>query len=368
MSVVDSFVVYRGWSRASIRSVAVENRGLSHDRNLSLVPRYRRTRFATLEMDRPRAFISHSTADQERFVDGFARALNEMGVEAWYSGWDLAPGDNLVEKIFEQGLRDAATVVVVVSKSSIQSAWVQAELSTAVVRNIEREVRIIPVVLDECELPVALERFVWVRIDDVDNCGPAAERIAMAIHGVTRRPEPGGPPGYIREGLPRFAGLSPVDGLVLSVVVELVLERSDRVLAAADVRSAVRGVGVGATPCDESILVLADEGLFKVSKMPDGKLRFVETTYRALQRYVRDCAPALLRDVALCIQNRELREAEQISSALGAHLLLVIAALKELALQRAVRLADTGDSNAEFGRSIRVLEVSPRLRRLLEGQ
>jgi hypothetical protein len=45
--------------------------------------------------------------------------------------WEILPGDNLVDKIFEEGLGKADTVIAVVSRYSLVSPWVKEELSTA---------------------------------------------------------------------------------------------------------------------------------------------------------------------------------------------------------------------------------------------
>lgn len=84
----------------------------------------------------PRAFLSHSSADKERFVLGFARKLRENGIEAWVDRWEMLPGDSLAEKVYEEGLGGADAVVAIVSENSIESPWVKDELNTAKVRQI----------------------------------------------------------------------------------------------------------------------------------------------------------------------------------------------------------------------------------------
>jgi hypothetical protein len=55
----------------------------------------------------PKAFISHASEDKDRFVVRFAKRLREKGVDAWLDKWDILPGDSLIEKIFEEGIKDA---------------------------------------------------------------------------------------------------------------------------------------------------------------------------------------------------------------------------------------------------------------------
>lgn len=70
-------------------------------------------------MSPPKVFVSHASEDKSRFVVDFARSLRENGVDAWLDQWEMKPGDSLVDKIFEEGLKDARAVIVVLSKSSV---------------------------------------------------------------------------------------------------------------------------------------------------------------------------------------------------------------------------------------------------------
>src|SRR5512132_1777197 len=99
-----------------------------------------------LEEDRrrhPRAFLSYSSADKDRFVEGFARRLRERGVDVWYADWQLKPGDSLVNKIFDEGLGNADVFIIVVSDESRKSAWVSEELNSAIVNRIEKSCTLI---------------------------------------------------------------------------------------------------------------------------------------------------------------------------------------------------------------------------------
>jgi hypothetical protein len=53
----------------------------------------------------PKIFLSHATEDKERFVVKFAEKLRTRGVDVWLDKWEILPGDSLVDKIFEEGLK-----------------------------------------------------------------------------------------------------------------------------------------------------------------------------------------------------------------------------------------------------------------------
>ena len=127
-------------------------------------------------MSAPKVFVSHASEDKDRFVVEFARRLRENGVDAWLDQWEMKPGDSLVDKIFEEGLKEARAVIVVLSKVSVQKPWVREELNTSVVNRISRGTRLIPVVIDDCEVPESLRSTLWQKVDDTTRACSASCR------------------------------------------------------------------------------------------------------------------------------------------------------------------------------------------------
>jgi hypothetical protein len=114
-----------------------------------------------LQPHHPKAFVSHSTQDHA-FAEKFATHLRAHGVDAWFSKWEIKPGDSIRAKI-EEGLEGCEYFVIVLSKSSIQRPWVQRELDAATMRNLGGQVRkIIPVKIEDCgDLPPTLASLCW---------------------------------------------------------------------------------------------------------------------------------------------------------------------------------------------------------------
>src|ERR1017187_4595582 len=141
----------------------------------------------------PKAFVSHSTQDRS-FVESFAADLRQHGVDAWYSGWEIKPGDSIRAKI-EEGLEDCEYFIIVLSKSSIHRPWVQAELDAATIRKLNGKVRkIIPVKIEDCgDLPPTLGSLCW---EDFSNqpYDLALNRILHSIFDTTNKPPIGLPP------------------------------------------------------------------------------------------------------------------------------------------------------------------------------
>jgi len=107
--------------------------------------------------DSPKAFLTHASADKERFVRDFAAKLMKNGVDVWLDEWEINPGDNPVRKIFEEGLPKCQFVILIMSAISVQKPWVREELDAAFVRKVEGQARLIPVRLDGCQMPECLK-------------------------------------------------------------------------------------------------------------------------------------------------------------------------------------------------------------------
>ncbi len=169
--------------------------------------------------DPKKAFISHASEDKGRFVESFARKLRESGIDAWYDQWEIQPGDSIVDKIFEQGIRNADVFVIVLSRNSVEKPWVREELESGVVQRINRTCRIIPVVLDDCEVPTALNHLRWEKIHDIDDYESEFQRIVNVIYGGSERPPLGPPPAQAVRSVTGFLpGLTKTDHLVFSVL------------------------------------------------------------------------------------------------------------------------------------------------------
>ena len=105
------------------------------------------------------AFISYSHADA-KIVKQFALQLSLRGFDLWMDEKDLSYGKNYngnyTTAIF-RGIHESDLYLLFVSKNSVQSRWVGAEIDFALHEKIERDKPIIiPVRLDDTELPVAL--------------------------------------------------------------------------------------------------------------------------------------------------------------------------------------------------------------------
>ncbi|MBW3662694.1 MAG: toll/interleukin-1 receptor domain-containing protein [Actinobacteria bacterium] len=99
-------------------------------------------------------FISHSSADKPK-VRRLEKRLRAGGYDTWLDEKEIAVGDALAGRVSE-GVKTAKIVLVVVSKASLESQWLQYELDIATERMIKGHCRVLPVLIDDVEVPAEL--------------------------------------------------------------------------------------------------------------------------------------------------------------------------------------------------------------------
>ncbi len=116
------------------------------------------------EPKRPlKVFLCHASADKAAVRDLYNR-LTKDGVDAWLDKEKLLPGQDWELEI-RKAVREADVVVVCLSKQFTQAGYRQKEVR--LVLEISEfqpldNIFIIPVRLQDCEVPVALSRWHWV--------------------------------------------------------------------------------------------------------------------------------------------------------------------------------------------------------------
>lgn len=102
-----------------------------------------------------RIFLCHASKDKP-FVRRLAKDLEFHGLNVWLDEHQIFVGDSLSGAI-ETGLDKSDNVIVVLSRVSLRSAWVQKELRAGYALEIERRRNVIlPVLLQKTPLPLFL--------------------------------------------------------------------------------------------------------------------------------------------------------------------------------------------------------------------
>ena len=274
----------------------------------------------------PRVFVSHASEDKERFVNRFAARLRENGVDAWLDKWEMLPGDSLVDKIFEEGLKDAQAVIVVLSRISVGKPWVREELNAAFVKRVNTGSKLIPVVIDDCEVPEALKSTLWERIQNLESYDEGFDRILAAIFGASDKPPMGTPPAYTPHLAHTIGSLTKVDSLVLRLACEQAIAKESDLIDPQTLYVKDGKPLLPETELRDAIEMLEQQYMLRVHHVIGGDLPSFQITTHGFEEYARVCISqydALVRDVASALVNRKQESDQAIATDLGKPLFIV---------------------------------------------
>jgi TIR domain len=315
-----------------------------------------------------RVFLSHAHEDSDRFARGLAKQLEDNGVRVWFDEWELLPGDSLVDRIFEEGLKEAEAILVVLSRNSITRPWVREEMNAAFVNRVTGKAKLIPVLIDDVEVPEALRSTVHQRIGDITNYDSELDRILRAILGDRVRAEPAESPAYaVVAALP---GLNSVDTRVLQAAGDIAVQTDQQLVSSADVLAAVRIDGITEAALLESLQVLDERDLIElvqtIASGIEGMSAFT-ITLPGFEEYAgaffEGYADLVTSVIEILVNSPEQTSEGAIAEDLGANRLLVEHILDSLALQGLIRTSKLS------GPTTLVHRISPQLSRIMnEGR
>jgi len=131
-------------------------------------------------------FLSHNSKDKP-WVRVLAERLMADDVVVWLDEAEINIGDSLIDKITE-GIKEMKFVAAIISKNSVESSWVQKEISIAMSKEIAgRQVTVLPLVIDNCELPPSLSDKLYADFTNPDDFETSYSKLLIAI-GI-KRPE-----------------------------------------------------------------------------------------------------------------------------------------------------------------------------------
>ncbi len=317
-------------------------------------------------MTAPKVFLSHASEDKARFVNEFASRLRENGVDAWLDKWEMLPGDSLVDKIFEEGLKEAEAIVIVLSKNSVSKPWIREELNSSVVARIQKGTRIIPVVIDDCDVPEVLKATLWESIHDVLHYDDSFHRILASVFGNSLKPELGQSPAYASVVLKNIDGLEAIDNLVLKRSCEFLLENPDDSIDPNDIFGDGKSDSPPKSEVKDSIDVLEDESYFSVSHTIGGGPEHWGCHYQVTifgfeeycKAYVEDYGQIVDKCAGLIVNN-EANTNYALRDSLDIPLMIANHIIRLLENNGYVKVSGT------LSRQISIYDVSAKLRRVL---
>lgn len=308
----------------------------------------------------PKAFISHASEDKERFVVEFAESLRSHGVEAWLDKWELRAGDSLVDRIFEEGIKEASAFIIILSSISVAKPWVKEELNAGFVRRIAGKCRIIPILIDECEVPECLKSTLWERVCPQDCIKDVAAKIANQIHGISDKPQIGRPPLYVETTADIFPDLTRQDQIVLKIACEISMVSGWGTLGSTSICEKLKEQGLTDEEITDSLTVLQGRGLIDVRWTMGGgfvTLQIAEVAFEHFLRVTESQYPSMVDEICLQIVNHRLMNNVQIQKATGYVPRIVNHTLQFLSSRRLIRVIEA------MGGAIGILDVSPELKR-----
>jgi len=102
------------------------------------------------------AFVSYSSINQE-FATKFVKGLRAGGYPVWFDLLDMPAGSRRDDEV-EKALRECSIFMIILTPASITSENVKDEIGYA----IDHGKRILPVLLEACDVPLRLRRFEYV--------------------------------------------------------------------------------------------------------------------------------------------------------------------------------------------------------------
>jgi len=310
----------------------------------------------------PKVFVSHASEDKERFVLNFATKLREHGIDAWLDKWEMFPGDSLVDKIFEEGVKEANAIIIILSHNSVEKPWVREELNAGIMKRLSKGTKIIPVVIDDCEVPEALKSTLWERIDNLDNYSHSLDRIVASIYGQKDKPPIGDAPSYVNSPVENIPSLIKTDNIVLKLSCEYALKENERVLNPGKIFLENDSPKIPESELLESLEVLDREGYIKLSRTVGAGFSHYQLTTYGLEQY----ATAYLQNyhdiqtnIISLLVNEEIASNVELMEKLNQPQLIIDHVLDLLESNGHVSLSKM------VGGLIRVFNISPSLKRSL---
>lgn len=312
----------------------------------------------------PKVFVSHATEDKDRFVIEFAEKLRENGVNAWLDKWEMLPGDSLVDKIFHEGIKNSEVVVIVLSQFSVNKPWVREEINASFVQRIHGKVRIIPVVIDECEIPVALQSTLYVKILNLASYEYSLRRILLSIFETSEKPAIGTPPSFVKLDIDKIPGLNATDTLLFKFACELTLEDDNTWVRSNAFEEKIKELKLTDEDVLETVQILENRWLIKVTWCHGGGLSPFQVTTRGFEvygKYYVENFDSLLTSTLVAILNNNLTTKEQVTNFLNRQPMFaeyILDILKDRKLIRTVSALGHGSSH------VAITEVTAQGRRL----
>ena len=133
-------------------------------------------------------FISYSHKDKQ-FAKRLATDVRDAGHAVWIDEIEILVGNSLIEEI-RNGIDSVDFVAAIISSASLNSQWFKKELDLASNREIdEKRVVVLPILLDDVELPGFLKGKYYADFKKKDNYQEGLDELLERLGPRTPPPD-----------------------------------------------------------------------------------------------------------------------------------------------------------------------------------
>lgn len=225
----------------------------------------------------PYVFLCHASEDKA-LVRQIAEDLTANGIDVFYDEWCISYGDSIRQRI-DDGLQDCTHFVVLLTETSLEKPWVNAEIDAGFVRKLDGKCRFVPLryELGIDDVPPLLSGIYAPEITDYDV---DIESLVKFFHGVTERPPVGDAPEIVKT-FDTNLGISPA----AKAIVDLMMEESENGLShdpALDAETLITATGLSENDIVDAVFELESRrNVRRLSAMGQGTIGFISLVSEA---------------------------------------------------------------------------------------
>ena len=142
----------------------------------------------TQVLRRLRVFLCHSSGDKP-IVRELYRRLRDDGIDPWLDEEDILPGQDWALEI-PKAVRASDVVIICLSRvATTKAGYVQKEIKAALDiadEQPEGAIFLIPVKLEECDVPIRLQRLQWVNYYEESGYGRLLRSLKICSSNVNQ--------------------------------------------------------------------------------------------------------------------------------------------------------------------------------------
>ncbi len=127
-----------------------------------------------------KVFVSYKRRSKaESDAENVAHRLSQQSITVWFDKWEIKAGDSVTGKIGE-GFKDCDACLVFLESQYSSSGWCTKEMNTALTKAIKENFTVIPILVEDCDMPELLKDLKPVHLKD-----PSATEFEQILAEIT---------------------------------------------------------------------------------------------------------------------------------------------------------------------------------------